>query len=36
LQNVNDYAKAMQSSGYATDPAYAEKLAKVIQKVTSA
>jgi len=36
LQNVNDYARAMQSSGYATDPAYAEKLAKVIQKVTSA
>ena len=35
LQNVNDYAKAMQSSGYATDPAYAEKLAKVIQKVSS-
>lgn len=35
LQNVNDYAKAMQNSGYATDPQYGSKLAKVIQKVSS-
>lgn len=35
LQNVNDYARAMQNAGYATDPNYAIKLAKVIQKVNA-
>lgn len=35
LQNVNDYALAMQKAGYATDPNYASKLASVIQKVSS-
>lgn len=34
LDNVNDYAHAMQNAGYATDPNYASKLANVIQKVT--
>lgn len=31
--NVEHYAQAMQKAGYATDPAYAKKLASVIQKV---
>jgi len=31
--NVEHYAQAMQNAGYATDPAYAKKLASVIQKV---
>jgi flagellar protein FlgJ len=35
LQNTNGYAQAMQKAGYATDPNYANKLASVIQKVTS-
>jgi len=35
MQNVNDYAQAMQKAGYATDPNYATKLASVIQKVSS-
>lgn len=35
LQNVNNYAQAMQKAGYATDPNYATKLASVIQKVSS-
>jgi len=35
MQNVNDYAQAMQKAGYATDPNYAAKLASVIQKVSS-
>jgi flagellar protein FlgJ len=34
LQNVNDYAQAMQKAGYATDPNYASKLSSVIQKVS--
>ncbi len=33
IGNVEQYAQAMQSAGYATDPAYAKKLASVIQKV---
>lgn len=35
LQDVNDYAQAMQKAGYATDPNYAEKLSQVIKKVSS-
>ena len=35
LDNVQAYAKAMQKAGYATDPAYADKLTQVIKKVTS-
>ena len=35
LHNVNDYAKAMQNAGYATDPQYANKLASVIKKIAS-
>jgi peptidoglycan hydrolase FlgJ len=35
VNNVEHYAQAMQSAGYATDPAYAKKLASVIQKVMS-
>ncbi len=31
--NIEHYAQAMQNAGYATDPAYAKKLASVIQKV---
>ncbi|MES2014100.1 MAG: flagellar assembly peptidoglycan hydrolase FlgJ [Pseudomonadota bacterium] len=34
LQNTNDYAQAMQKSGYATDPNYAAKLTSVIQKIS--
>jgi len=34
LENVSSYAKAMQKSGYATDPNYATKLASVINKVS--
>lgn len=33
LGNINGYANAMQSAGYATDPQYASKLASVIKKV---
>ena len=36
LQNANGYAQAIQNAGYATDPEYANKLSKVIQKVASA
>jgi len=35
LENVSSYAKAMQKSGYATDPNYATKLASVINKVSA-
>lgn len=38
MANVNSiagYARAMQNSGYATDPNYASKLASVINKVTA-
>ena len=28
--DANGFAKGLQKAGYATDPAYAEKLAKVI------
>ncbi len=35
LQNVSGYARAMQNSGYATDPNYAAKLASVIRKVSA-
>ncbi|MEZ0231369.1 MAG: flagellar assembly peptidoglycan hydrolase FlgJ [Methylophilaceae bacterium] len=36
LQNPNGYAQAIQDAGYATDPNYASKLSRVIQKVSSA
>ena len=35
LNNVYDYAQAMQKAGYATDPNYATKLASVIKKLTA-
>jgi len=35
MGNVNDYAQAMQRAGYATDPNYADKLTKVINKISS-
>ena len=35
LQNATSYAKAVQTAGYATDPAYATKLSQVIQKVSA-
>jgi peptidoglycan hydrolase FlgJ len=38
MENVNSisgYARALQNSGYATDPNYANKLASVINKVTA-
>lgn len=38
MENVNSvsgYARALQNSGYATDPNYASKLASVINKVTA-
>ena len=35
MHNPQAYAKAMQQSGYATDPQYASKLANVIDKVSS-
>jgi peptidoglycan hydrolase FlgJ len=38
LENMNSiggYARAMQHSGYATDPQYASKLASVIHKITA-
>lgn len=35
LDNIQNYAKAMQKAGYATDPNYAEKLSTVIKKVSS-
>lgn len=34
VHSISGYARAMQSSGYATDPNYANKLASVINKVT--
>jgi flagellar protein FlgJ len=34
LDNLNNYAAAIQKSGYATDPNYANKLINVINKVT--
>lgn len=33
LDNVHNYANAIQKSGYATDPNYASKLISVVQKV---
>jgi peptidoglycan hydrolase FlgJ len=33
LDNVNNYAAAIQKSGYATDPNYASKLISVVKKV---
>jgi len=35
LNNVYDYAQAMQKAGYATDPNYATKLTSVIKKFVS-
>ena len=35
VNSVNGYARALQNSGYATDPHYASKLASVINKVTA-
>ena len=35
LQNPKDYAKAIQTAGYATDPHYANKLHQVIQKINN-
>jgi flagellar protein FlgJ len=34
MNDVHNYAQAMQKAGYATDPHYANKLANVIQKIT--
>jgi flagellar protein FlgJ len=36
LHDSDSYAQAMQKAGYATDPNYADKLASVINKVSSA
>lgn len=35
LDNVNNYAAAIQKSGYATDPNYASKLVSVVNKVAA-
>lgn len=35
VHSISGYARAMQNSGYATDPNYANKLANVINKVTA-
>lgn len=35
VNSVADYARAMQKSGYATDPNYATKLASVINKISA-
>jgi peptidoglycan hydrolase FlgJ len=35
LHNPKDYAKAIQTAGYATDPHYANKLHQVIQKIAT-
>lgn len=35
LHDVTQYARAMQTSGYATDPHYASKLAQVINQVSA-
>lgn len=35
VNSISGYAKALQNSGYATDPNYASKLASVIHKVTA-
>jgi peptidoglycan hydrolase FlgJ len=35
LDNVNNYAAAIQKSGYATDPNYASKLISVVNKVAA-
>jgi peptidoglycan hydrolase FlgJ len=35
VHSISSYARAMQNSGYATDPNYASKLASVINKVTA-
>ncbi len=35
LQSPKDYAKAIQTAGYATDPHYANKLHQVIQKINN-
>jgi len=36
LQHLNGYAHALQQAGYATDPSYADKLIKVIQRTSAA
>jgi len=33
IDRIDDYANAMQSAGYATDPSYAKKLANVIKQI---
>lgn len=35
IHSIGGYARAMQNSGYATDPKYANKLASVINKITA-
>ncbi len=35
INSIGGYARAMQNSGYATDPQYANKLASVINKITA-
>lgn len=35
VDSISGYARALQNSGYATDPQYANKLASVIHKVTA-
>lgn len=35
LDNVKEYALAMQKAGYATDPHYATKLSRVIEKISA-
>ena len=35
-QTVAGFAQGMQKAGYATDPAYADKLARVIRRTLSA
>lgn len=35
INSVGGYARAMQNAGYATDPRYANKLASVINKITT-
>ena len=35
VNSISGYARALQNSGYATDPNYASKLASVINKVTA-
>ena len=35
LDDVQDYAGAIQNAGYATDPAYADKLVSVVRKLAA-